>query len=103
MKRGCFAGEADRLAVSGSDDAHVYVWYLPDDRDDHDDPVGAQRDSSTKTPPAVAEARLVLAGHRSIVNNARYSGATRTLATCGVEKIVKVHYGTPEIPKTQTD
>ena len=40
-------------------------------------------------------AHMVLPGHRSIVNQTRYSKVHRVLASSGVEKIVKVCKITP--------
>ena len=41
---------------------------------------------------SMTEPHLILPGHRSIVNQVRYSSVHQTMATSGVEKVVKVSY-----------
>ena len=69
LKSACFAGIDDELAVAGSDNHGVYIWSVN---------------------RSVEEPLLVLKGHRSIVNNVRYNGNVCTLASSGVEKMIKL-------------
>ncbi|XP_076800445.1 DDB1- and CUL4-associated factor 5-like isoform X2 [Clavelina lepadiformis] len=76
MKSGCFAGENDEYVVSGSDNFKIYLWKIPDQ-------------SITDYNLNVTSAKMVLKGHRSIVNQVRYNKETQLLASSGVEKSVK--------------
>ena len=75
MKSCCFAGDRDEFALSGSDDHNIYVWKVP---------------TSSADDTSVNDAHMVLRGHRSVVNHVRYNPATCSLASCGVEKMVKI-------------
>ncbi len=80
MKSCCFAGDRDEYAISGSDDHNIYVWKVPTTCDD---------DNQQNV---VHDAHMILRDHRSVVNHVRYNPATCSLASCGVEKMVKVKY-----------
>ena len=83
MKSCCFGGDDDQFILSGSDDFKLYAWKIPD----------TIRDRELKTPEQslwVDEANLVLLGHRSIVNQVRYNYKTATIASSGVEKVIKL-------------
>ena len=60
-------------------DHNVYVWKLP--------PIG-----SSTGPEAP---HLVLKGHRSLVCSVQYNNATGLLASCGMEKLVKIWSAVP--------
>ena len=77
MKSCCFAGDRDEYAISGSDDHNIYIWRIPTTSEDDKDHV-------------VHNAHMVLKGHRSVVNHVRYNSITCSLASCGVEKMIKV-------------
>lgn len=77
MKSCCFAGDRDQFAVSGSDDHNIYVWRVP---------LSSARDDSQ----IVANPHMILRGHRSVVNHVRYNPVVCSLASCGVEKMIKV-------------
>jgi hypothetical protein len=77
MKSGCFAGSNDEYVVSGSDDFRVYWWLLPD----HSGGTASHEEIITKR---------VLPGHRSIVNQTRFSHVHNLLCSSGVEKIIKL-------------
>ena len=77
MKSCCFAGDRDEYAISGSDDHNIYIWKVPTTSEDENDHV-------------VHDAHMVLKGHRSVVNHVRYNSVTCSLASCGVEKMIKV-------------
>uniref|UniRef100_A0A914WYA4 Uncharacterized protein n=1 Tax=Plectus sambesii TaxID=2011161 RepID=A0A914WYA4_9BILA len=79
MKSCSFAGPNDEYAIAGSDDWNLYLWRC-----------STQRQSASKSPRFVKTAHSVLAGHRSIVNQVRYSVQNHLIASSGVEKIVKV-------------
>ena len=64
--------------ISGSDDFNVYVWEVPELPE-------AKAELTT-----VNRAFLVLAGHRSIVNQVRFNTDSHLIISAGVEKIVKV-------------
>ena len=74
MKSCCFGGTDDEFVLSGSDDFNVYMWRICED----------------KETSWLDRARLVLRGHRSIVNQVRYNRQHFILASSGVEKIVKI-------------
>ncbi|CAG0884685.1 unnamed protein product [Darwinula stevensoni] len=76
MKSCTFGGPNDRFVISGSDDFKVYIWEIPQSRSDNGERVDG--------------ASLVLKGHRSIVNQVRYEPYSCLLASCGVEKIIKL-------------
>lgn len=65
--------------ISGSDDFNVYVWKVP---------TLPSRNEKLFT---VDSAKLVLSGHRSIVNQVRFNPATHMVISAGVEKIIKVN------------
>ncbi|KAJ1349885.1 DDB1- and CUL4-associated factor 5 [Parelaphostrongylus tenuis] len=69
----------DSTIMTGSDDFNIYAWRIPDNTDD--------RSEQRRILP---KATFVLKGHRSIVNHVRYSRTNRIIASCGVEKIIKV-------------
>lgn len=81
MKSCCFAGEGDRYIVSGSDDFNLYVWKVPDVR---------VPEPGVPVENVLEPSHLVLYGHRSIVNQARYNPHYCLLASSGVEKIIKI-------------
>ena len=75
MKCGSFCGQSDQFVISGADDFNVYLWKIPDDESGS----RIQRNS------------VKLSGHRSIVNQVRYSDVFGGLiASCGVEKTVNL-------------
>lgn len=76
MKSCSFAGAGDEYVMSGSDDFNVYLWRIPEDDGDND--------------LWVDRADLVLRGHRSIVNQVRFSKPLCAVASAGVEKVVKL-------------
>ncbi len=84
MKSCCFAGMDDEFVMSGSDDFNLYMWRIPEEED--------------KT--FVDGAHLVLNGHRSIVNQVRFSKATCSAASAGVEKVIKLWSSLP-LPKSK--
>ena len=71
MKSGAFGGLDDEYVMSGSDDFNLYVWKIPEEKG------------------WVAQADFVLKGHRSIVNQVRYNPQFSTIASSGVEKVIK--------------
>merc|ERR1711962_754739 len=75
MKSCSFGGPNDEFVFSGSDDFNLYMWKIPQ----------AGEDESWQD-----HAHLVLQGHRSIVNQVRYSRQKCLLASAGVEKIIKI-------------
>ncbi|KAB7506480.1 DDB1- and CUL4-associated factor 5 [Armadillidium nasatum] len=75
MKSCCFAGYHDQFVLSGSDDFNLYMWRIPD------------ADSDVNF---VTDAHMILKGHRSIVNQVRFNQHNFTIASSGVEKIVKL-------------
>ncbi|KAH8330355.1 hypothetical protein KR067_001621 [Drosophila pandora] len=77
MKSCTFAGPQDELVVSGSDNFNMFVWRL-------DGVELNERNQWVDTPP------VILAGHRSIVNQVRYNRQRCLLASSGVEKIIKL-------------
>ncbi|KZS20357.1 Serine/threonine-protein phosphatase [Daphnia magna] len=77
MKSCCFAGDRDEFAIAGSDDHNIYIWRIPATGEDDPDHI-------------VHNAHMVLKGHRSIVNHVRYNSVTCSLASCGVEKMIKI-------------
>lgn len=84
MKSCSFAGQNDEYVLSGSDDFNIYAWKIPD---------GGGGSELAVEPP-----HLILYGHRSIVNQVRYNRHYCTIASSGVEKIIKV-WSTIEYPK----
>ena len=80
LKDACFAGTRDQYFVSGSDDFSLFVWRIP--LEDAGDDTGKTQ--------LVSDAHLKLVGHRSIPNQCRYNGKYHLLASCGVEKLVKL-------------
>lgn len=79
MKSCCFAGDRDQFAVSGSDDHKIYVWKVPKSIADDEQAI-------------IPDSHLLLAGHRSVVNHVRYNSVSCCLASCGVEKMIKVKF-----------
>ncbi|XP_041352872.1 DDB1- and CUL4-associated factor 5-like [Gigantopelta aegis] len=75
MKSCSFAGDRDQYILSGSDDFNLYMWKIPEELEE------------TTT---VNEAHAVLKGHRSIVNQVRYSSADSLIISSGVEKVIKL-------------
>ncbi|XP_039492487.1 DDB1- and CUL4-associated factor 5 [Drosophila santomea] len=77
MKSCTFAGPQDELVVSGSDNFNMFIWRLEGvDLD--------EKNQWMETTP------IILAGHRSIVNQVRYNRERCLLASSGVEKIIKL-------------
>jgi len=74
MKSCSFGGLNDEFVLSGSDDFNLYGWRVP-------------QQVSTKF---VSRAQMILRGHRSIVNQVRFSSALCMVASAGVEKVVKL-------------
>lgn len=81
MKSGCFAGPRDEYIVSGSDDFRIYMWKIPDGRPVQVGPL---------LPNVEPRPHLVLPGHRSIVNQVRYSPRHSLMCSSGVEKVIKL-------------
>ncbi|KAH8267336.1 hypothetical protein KR018_011365 [Drosophila ironensis] len=77
MKSCTFAGPQDEMIVSGSDNFNMFVWRV-------DGVDLEERNQWVDTPP------MILAGHRSIVNQVRYNRQRCLLASSGVEKIIKL-------------
>ncbi|XP_022095639.1 DDB1- and CUL4-associated factor 5-like isoform X2 [Acanthaster planci] len=75
MKSCTFAGDKDQYVLSGSDDFNLYMWEVPEPSEDV---------------MWVDEAKLVLQGHRSIVNQVRFNAFTHNIVSSGVEKIIKL-------------
>ena len=82
MKSCCFAGSNDEYAISGSDDHNIYVWKIP--------ALSPEIPDDCILPLMVYVPHMVLRGHRSVVNHVRYNPNIGCLASCGVEKMVKV-------------
>ncbi|KAL5464109.1 hypothetical protein EMCRGX_G033075 [Ephydatia muelleri] len=78
MKSGCFLGHNDEYVASGSDDFRCFIWRIP-----HGGTLEKGR-GTTLVP------HLVLPGHRSIVNQVRYSSVHHLLCSSGVEKVFKL-------------
>ncbi|CAF1285891.1 unnamed protein product [Adineta steineri] len=87
MKSGCFVGDHDQYIASGSDDFNVYIWRIPDT---DEDAVQCQSRSHLNSDHFVWNAHMILSGHRSVVNQIRYSSRMHTLVSSGVEKIIKM-------------
>uniref|UniRef100_A0A915J844 Uncharacterized protein n=1 Tax=Romanomermis culicivorax TaxID=13658 RepID=A0A915J844_ROMCU len=79
LKSCTFGGPDDKYVMTGSDNFDCYVWPVPD-----------LEKSSPGQPPQIVEQPLTLIGHRSIVNQVRYSHANHLLASSGVEKVIKL-------------
>ena len=75
-KTACFAGEDDELAVAGSNDHKVHIWSVSG--------------TTNRNRVTVNEPLLTLYGHRSIANHVRYNSHYCVLASCGVEKMIKL-------------
>ena len=71
----CFAGQDDDLIVSASTDLNLYIWYLPESR---------ENDIS------VNESLLELRGHAGKVYDVRYDPCNDVLASAGREKVIKL-------------
>lgn len=84
MKSCCFAGLDDEYVVTGSDNFSVYMWPTP--------AVDAGRfyETGKEKPLLVEDAVWELKGHRSIVNQVRFSKTHQLLVSSGVEKIIKL-------------
>ncbi|CAF1210063.1 unnamed protein product [Adineta ricciae] len=89
MKSGCFVGDQDQYVASGSDDFNVYIWRIPDHDDNH---INVQNSSKSHlySDHFVWNAHMSLQGHRSVVNQVRYSSRLHTIVSSGVEKIIKI-------------
>ncbi|XP_033639278.1 DDB1- and CUL4-associated factor 5-like [Asterias rubens] len=87
MKSCTFAGDRDQYVLSGSDDFSLYMWEVPE----------ASEDVTW-----VGEAKLVLQGHRSIVNQVRFNTCTHNIVSSGVEKIIKL-WSPFDFPNTEND
>lgn len=77
MKSCCFAGDRDQYILSGSDDFNLFLWKVPEPCEE-------------KEKNHISEARLVLSGHRQIVNQVRYNYSKFLIASSGVEKVIKI-------------
>ncbi|CAJ0567382.1 unnamed protein product, partial [Mesorhabditis spiculigera] len=70
--------------MMGGDDFNIYAWQIPD--------------GFAELPPVeglemyrnLDNCTTMLQGHRSIVNHVRYNKKMKALASCGIEKIVKI-------------
>ena len=82
LKSFCYAGDRDQYLVSGSDDFNVYIWKIPS--------ISFINSNETQPIHLVSEAHLKLRGHRSIVNQCRFNLRNQMLATCGIEKLIKI-------------
>ncbi|CAJ0962065.1 unnamed protein product, partial [Mesorhabditis belari] len=75
----------DDTVMIGSDNFDIYAWKIP---------VKPQKSRGTvngiEVFEVIEEATAILKGHRSIVNHVRYNSKLHVLASCGVEKIVKL-------------
>lgn len=113
MKSGCFAESGSeevsppislflkyfaclQYVVSGSDDFRIYWWKLPKCVSGMYNLDGLMQYfipslSLPLEPREEIIPHLVMPGHRSIVNQTRYSNANHLLCSSGVEKIFKVH------------
>ncbi|XP_064602077.1 DDB1- and CUL4-associated factor 5-like [Liolophura sinensis] len=80
MKSCCFAGDKDQYVLSGSDLFHVFMWEVPD----------MDKPTQASSVYHVHSTHMLLKGHRSIVNQVRYSNANHLLVSSGVEKVVKI-------------
>ncbi|CAF0993025.1 unnamed protein product, partial [Didymodactylos carnosus] len=91
MKTGCFAGDRDQYVVSGSDDFNVYVWKIPTEnlKNENTPPKNNRPLTSFSSEHYVWDAHLILRGHRSVVNQVRFTSHTQILVSSGVEKIIK--------------
>jgi WD repeat-containing protein 22 len=77
----------------GSDDWNLYVWRVPIAHQNK--PRLYNRFASYRLLVVILarfvhQADVVLKGHRSIVNQVRYSQCNQLVASSGVEKIIKV-------------
>ena len=84
LKSCCFAGDSDQYLISGSDNFSLFVWRIPESNSINIEPT---QSSDVKL---VSDAHLVLRGHRSIVNQARYNDKFHMIASSGVEKLIKI-------------
>lgn len=92
----------DDVVMLGSDDFGIYGWKVPEvlPSQQFEGIVLNVLDLDSKFVEIVAlgieifntvpQATAVLRGHRSIVNHVRYNQKLKVLASCGIEKIVKV-------------
>ncbi|CAF1986314.1 unnamed protein product [Rotaria magnacalcarata] len=88
MKAGCFVGDHDQYIASGSDDFNVYIWRVPNDDDTKTLQLHSR--SNLSSDHFVWNAHMILHGHRSVVNQVRYSPRIHTLVSSGVEKVIKM-------------
>lgn len=88
MKSCCFAGDQDQYVLSGSDDFRLYLWKIPGAIQDHQCPWRECTPHLSHT--LVRRAHMILKDHRSIVNQVRYNPHSMTIASSGVEKIIKL-------------
>ncbi|CAF2530487.1 unnamed protein product [Rotaria sp. Silwood2] len=88
MKAGCFVGDNDQYIASGSDDFNVYMWRIPSNDDSNT--LQHQSCSHLSSDHFVWNAHMILHGHRSVVNQVRYSSRLHTLVSSGVEKVIKM-------------
>ncbi len=93
-----------KYIASGSDDFNVYIWRIPDNNDsrkikicfflfvnlNYIDTYQCQSSSHLNSENFVWNAHMILYGHRSVVNQVRYSSRLHTIASSGVEKVIKV-------------
>jgi len=75
LKSPCFVGDTDEYVAAGSDDFNIYLW-----RNEGKDFAGGTNEDPL----------IVLKGHRSIVNQIRYNRFSHTIASSGVEKVIKL-------------
>ena len=88
LKNCCFIGDSDQYLISGSDNFSLFIWKVPDSNSNYLNPFPSSM--SEKKCRTIDEAHLILRGHRSIVNQARYNDKFHMIASSGVEKLVKI-------------
>lgn len=78
MKSLAWGGPRGDLLLTGSDDFSLFAWRVP------------EVPAPAAPGPHAASADAVFKGHRSIVNQVRYSQRHQIIVSSGVEKIIKV-------------
>ena len=71
----CFAGQDDELVVAASADHGLYIWSLPNDQ---------------MVRQIVDQPLVVLRGHKDKIFTVRFNNRSDTLASAGVERIIKL-------------
>ena len=71
----CFAGQDNELVVAASADHNLYVWSLPNDQ---------------MVRQIVDQPLVVLRGHKDKIFTVRFNNRSVTLASAGVEPIIKL-------------